>query len=77
MSRIGQLGLSREERVKRGLMIWCALILFALGIWLLVEPAKARGSRYPNDQDPSLATPALLDNVIANPAPAARELAHG
>lgn len=43
---------SRMERVKRGLMIGCALILFALGVWLLLEPAQARGAE-------------KVDNVVA------------
>lgn len=29
--------------MKSGLMIWCALILFVLGAWLLIEPARAHG----------------------------------
>jgi len=56
---------NRSERVMRGLMVWGALILFALGIWLLVEPVKARGAEFhPIDEDLSLGTP-VVDNVVA------------
>lgn len=43
---------TRTERVKRGLMVWCALILFVLGVWLLLEPLEARGAQ-------------KMDNVMA------------
>lgn len=55
-----------SNRIKRGLMVWCALILFALGIWLLVEPVKSRGAGFhSSDQDTSQGTPELVDNVVA------------
>lgn len=44
MNRTEQPVLSRTERVKRGLMVWFALLLFALGVWLLIEPVKAHGA---------------------------------
>jgi hypothetical protein len=53
MDGFGHGEFSRGERVKRGLMVWCALILFVLGVWLLVEPLKARGAE-------------KVDNVVAN-----------
>jgi type II secretory pathway component PulM len=34
---------TRERRVKGILMVCCALILFVLGLWLLVEPLQAHG----------------------------------
>ena len=43
MGGFDQHGTGPVERVKRGLMIWCALILFMLGVWLLIEPARAQG----------------------------------
>lgn len=52
MSRADDAATSRTERVKRGLMVGCALILFVLGVWLLVEPLKARGAE-------------KVDNVLA------------
>jgi hypothetical protein len=55
MDAIGERELDRGERAKRKLMVWCALILFALGIWLLVGPAKARGAEFhSSDEDLSL-----------------------
>jgi len=53
MSRTGNPGLVRSERLKRTLMICSALVLFVLGIWLLIEPKQAQGSE-------------LVDNVDAN-----------
>ena len=44
MDGFDQHGTGPVERVKRGLMVWCALILFVLGVWLLIEPAKAQGT---------------------------------
>ena len=56
---------NRSERIMRRLMVWGALILFALGIWLLVEPVKARGAEFcPIDEDVSRGTP-VVDNVVA------------
>jgi len=54
-----------SERIMRRLMVWGALILFALGIWLLVEPVKARGAEFcPIDEDVSRGT-SVVDNVVA------------
>ena len=39
------------ERVKRVLMVSCAVILFVLGVLLLVEPLKARGADQGNVMD--------------------------
>ena len=44
MDGFGQDGTGLAERVKRGLMVWCALVLFMLGVWLLVEPVRAQGT---------------------------------
>ena len=44
MDGFGQDGTGLAERVKRGLMVWCALVLFMLGVWLLIEPVKAQGT---------------------------------
>lgn len=44
MDGFGQDGTELRERVKRGLMVCCALILFVLGVWLLIEPVKAQGT---------------------------------
>lgn len=44
MNRTDHVVSSRAERVKRGLMVWGALILFVLGVWLLIEPMKAHGA---------------------------------
>lgn len=44
MDGFGQGGTGLRERIKRGLMVWCALILFVLGVWLLIEPVKAQGA---------------------------------
>lgn len=52
MSRNDEAAISRTERVKHGLMVCCALILFVLGVWLLIEPVKARGAE-------------KVDNVLA------------
>jgi hypothetical protein len=66
MNRIGEQTLNSRERVKRGLMVWCALILIALGIWLLVEPRKARGAEFrPSDEGQSMGGMELVDNVVA------------
>ena len=66
MNSNGEYEANRNERVKRGLMIWCALILFALGIWLLIEPARARGAEFhPSGHGLSPGTPKLVDNVVA------------
>jgi hypothetical protein len=43
---------SRTERIKRGLMVGCAFLLFVLGVWLLMEPTQARGAE-------------KVDNVVA------------
>lgn len=43
MDGFGQDGTGLRERIKRGLMVGCALILFVLGVWLLVEPVRASG----------------------------------
>jgi hypothetical protein len=43
---------SRTERVKRWLMVWCALILFVLGVWLLIRPLEAQSTQ-------------KVDNVVA------------
>ena len=42
----------QRERVKRELMVWCALILFVLGAWLLIRPLEAHGME-------------KVDNVVA------------
>jgi hypothetical protein len=44
MSRMKEVKLSRGERVRRFLMVSCALLLFVLGVLLLIEPALARGA---------------------------------
>jgi hypothetical protein len=59
-------GMTRGERIKRALMMFCALILFVLGVLLLVEPTQARGSVYhSNSRSASLGSGALVDNVDA------------
>jgi hypothetical protein len=35
---------SRSERIQRVLMVWGALILFALGVLLLLAPKRAEGA---------------------------------
>jgi hypothetical protein len=35
---------TRGERVRRFLMVSCALVLFVLGVLLLIEPGMARGA---------------------------------
>lgn len=44
MDGFNQHGTRTGERLKHGLMIWCALILFVLGAWLLIEPVEAQGA---------------------------------
>lgn len=46
------IGVRREGRVKGILVVCCALILFVMGVWLLIEPAQAHGTN-------------LIDNVDA------------
>ena len=41
MSRLKEVKLSRGERVRRFLMVSCALVLFVLGVLLLIEPLMA------------------------------------
>jgi hypothetical protein len=48
---------SRAERIKRGLMAWCAFLLFVLGVWLLVEPAQAHGSEKVDNVVATIASP--------------------
>lgn len=52
MKRAEHTGRSIEGRLKNVLMVCCALILFVLGVWLLLEPVQAHGSN-------------LIDNVDA------------
>jgi high-affinity Fe2+/Pb2+ permease len=60
-------GMTRSERIKKALMMFFALVLFVLGVWLLIEPTQARGSEFrSNMQHPSLRNTALVDNVDAN-----------
>lgn len=35
---------SRADRIKRGLIVWCAMLLLVKGVWLLIEPTKAHGA---------------------------------
>ncbi len=41
MSKTGKKGMMYNERLKRMLMMCGAIILFVLGVWLLIEPARA------------------------------------
>lgn len=67
MNRSDEIGMTRSERLKRALMMFCALILFIVGIWLLIEPERARGSEFHSSiQSPSLGSGELVDNVVAN-----------
>lgn len=45
MNILDRSGTSRTERLRSGLMVWCALILFVLGAWLLVRPLSACDTR--------------------------------
>lgn len=51
MDGFGQDGTGLRERIKCGLMVWCALILFGLGVWLLIEPARAQGTEKGDNVD--------------------------
>jgi hypothetical protein len=53
MKRADDQGTTRGERLKRVLMVCCALVLFILGVWLLIEPVQAHDAK-------------LMDNVDAN-----------
>jgi hypothetical protein len=44
ISGMKQVHFTRAERIKRGLMVVCAVVLFVLGIFLLVEPLRAGGA---------------------------------
>jgi hypothetical protein len=46
---------SRPRRVQRALMVWSALILFVLGVWLLMGPFKAHAAEKVDK----------VDNVVA------------
>jgi hypothetical protein len=59
-------GITRSERIKQALMLFCALIFFGLGVLLLIEP-QDRGSEFHSSiRSTSLGSGALVDNVDAN-----------
>ena len=45
MTDLEQSARSRSERIQRTLMVWGALILFAVGFLLLLAPRKAAGAQ--------------------------------
>ena len=57
MGWTGNHGMTRSERLKRTLMMCCALVLFVLGIWLLIKPVEARSDA---------SGIGVVDNVVAS-----------
>jgi hypothetical protein len=42
MGGIREISFTQRERIKRALMVCCAVVLFVMGIFLLFEPLKTR-----------------------------------
>lgn len=63
MNRPGNLKTMHIERFKRVLMMCCALVLFALGVWLLIEPVQARGFELVDNVDACSSRTALAGSV--------------
>jgi sulfite exporter TauE/SafE len=53
MNGLGHSDKATEGRLRDVLMVCCAVVLFVLGVWLLIEPKQAHGS-------------ILIDNVDAH-----------
>ena len=67
LSNVAKGGEGRAARIKRGIMFICALVLFAAGIWLLVNPANTRRGALELFRDENLARSCVqfVDNVDA------------